>query len=79
MNIHQLGAELFHAASRPARQTDRQTDVTKLVVTFRKFANAPKNTRVTTGARAAYEASLTFSLIAMQYNVAGVLGIQQGR
>jgi hypothetical protein len=30
-----VGAELFHA--------DGQTDMTKLVVTFRTFANAPKN------------------------------------
>jgi len=29
------GAEFFHA--------DRQTDMTKLLVAFRKFANAPKN------------------------------------
>jgi hypothetical protein len=30
-----VGAELLHA--------DRQTDMTKLIVTFRTFANAPKN------------------------------------
>jgi hypothetical protein len=30
-----MGAELFHA--------DRRTDMTKLVVAFRNFANAPKN------------------------------------
>jgi len=30
-----VGAELFHA--------DGQTDMTKLRVAFRKFANAPKN------------------------------------
>jgi len=29
---------LFHADG-----TDRQTDVTKLTIGFRKFANAPKN------------------------------------
>ena len=29
-----MGAELFHA--------DGQTDVTKLIVAFRNFANAPK-------------------------------------
>ena len=33
MKIRVVGAELFHA--------DRQTDMTKLVVTFRNFANAP--------------------------------------
>jgi len=34
--IRPVGAELFHA--------DRQTDITmKLIVAFRNFANAPKN------------------------------------
>ena len=35
MTIRPLGAELFHA--------DRRTDMTKLIVTFRNFAKAPKN------------------------------------
>jgi hypothetical protein len=39
MKIRPVGAELFH--------TDGQTDVTKLVVAFRNFANALKNTPVT--------------------------------
>ena len=34
MKILPAGAELFHA--------DRWTDMTKLIVTFRNFANAPK-------------------------------------
>jgi hypothetical protein len=34
MKIRQVGAELLHA--------DRQTDMTKLTVVFRNFANAPK-------------------------------------
>jgi len=34
-----VGAELFHANG----QTDRQTDMTKLLVAFRNFAKAPKN------------------------------------
>jgi hypothetical protein len=34
MKIHPLGAELFHA--------DGQTEMTKLIVAFRDFANAPK-------------------------------------
>jgi hypothetical protein len=33
-----VGAELFHAN----RLTDGQTDITKLLVTFRNSANAPK-------------------------------------
>jgi hypothetical protein len=35
MKIRPVVAELFHA--------DRRTDVTKLTVAFRNFANAPKN------------------------------------
>jgi hypothetical protein len=35
MKIRPVGAELFHE--------DTETDVTKLIVAFRKFANGPKN------------------------------------
>ena len=35
MKIRSVGAEFFHA--------DRRTDMTKLVVAFRNFANVPKN------------------------------------
>jgi hypothetical protein len=35
MKIPPVGVELFHA--------DGRTDMTKLIVTFRNFANAPKN------------------------------------
>jgi len=35
MIIRPVGAELFHA--------DRRTDMTKLTVTLRNFANAPTN------------------------------------
>jgi len=38
MKIHPVGAELFHAD----RQADGWTDMTKLIVTFRNFVNAPK-------------------------------------
>ena len=40
MKIRPVGAELFHA--------DRRTDMTKLIVAFRSFANVPKNARVLT-------------------------------
>jgi len=47
MKILPMGAELFHVEKRRDGQTDRQTDKqtdskTKLIVTFRSFANAPK-------------------------------------
>jgi len=42
MKIHPMGAELLHA--------DRQTDMVKLVVIARKFANAPKNSQSNVGA-----------------------------
>jgi len=35
MRIYPVGVEFFHA--------DGRTDMTKLVVTFRNFATAPKN------------------------------------
>ena len=43
MKILLVGAELFHADKQVDGQTDRQTDMTKLIVAFRNFANAPKN------------------------------------
>jgi hypothetical protein len=39
MEIRPVGAELSHAD----RRTDGLTDVTKLIVVFRNFTNAPKN------------------------------------
>jgi len=39
MKIRQVGAELFHAE-------DRRTDMTKLIVAFRSFANARKTRSV---------------------------------
>ena len=46
MKIRPEGAELLHADGRAGRQAGRQTDrhdMTKLVVAFRNFANAPIN------------------------------------
>jgi hypothetical protein len=39
IKIPLVGADLFHAD----RQTDRQTDITKLLVAFRNFTNVPIN------------------------------------
>jgi hypothetical protein len=36
-------------------QTDRHTDMTKLIVAFRNFANAPKEGKIVTGNSAAYQ------------------------
>ena len=41
MKIRPVGAELFHAD----RRTDGQTDMTKIIVAFRNFVNAPKEER----------------------------------
>ena len=38
MEIRPVGFELFHAGGR----TDWRTDMTKLIIAFRNFANAPK-------------------------------------
>jgi hypothetical protein len=47
MKIPPVGAKLFRAGGRAEEQTDeetgRQTDLTKLTVSFRKFATAPKS------------------------------------
>jgi hypothetical protein len=40
MKIRVVGAELFHADGQTDRQTDRH--MTKVIVTFRSFANARK-------------------------------------
>jgi hypothetical protein len=42
MKICPVGAELFHAVGRKDEKMDGQTDMAKLKVGFRKFANAPK-------------------------------------
>jgi hypothetical protein len=39
MKIRPVGAEMFHADGR----TERQTDMMKLIVTVRSFANAAKD------------------------------------
>ena len=38
MKIRPVGAELFHADA----QKDGQTDMTKSIIAFRNFANAPE-------------------------------------
>jgi hypothetical protein len=42
MKVSPVGTELLLAD----RQTDRQTDMTKLIVAFRNFSNMPKNVSV---------------------------------
>jgi hypothetical protein len=42
VKLHPVGAELFHADEGTDGRTDRQTDMTKLIVAFRNFANASK-------------------------------------
>jgi hypothetical protein len=39
MKIPPVGAEMLYTDE----QTDKQTDMTKLTVAFRNFANSPKN------------------------------------
>ena len=43
MKIRPVGAELFHEGGRKDEPTVRRTDMTKLIVAFRNFVNAPKN------------------------------------
>jgi hypothetical protein len=44
IKIRPVGAEMFHADRQTDGRTDRQTDVTKLIVAFRYSANTPKTT-----------------------------------
>jgi len=41
IKIRRVGAKLFHAGRRTDRETNRWTDMTKVIVTFRNFMNAP--------------------------------------
>jgi hypothetical protein len=43
IKICPVGANWFHAKGRTDGRMERQTDMTKLIVAFRSFANAPKN------------------------------------
>ena len=40
---YSVGAELFHADRQTDGAKDRRADMTKLIVAFRNFANAPEN------------------------------------
>jgi hypothetical protein len=48
--IRPVGAELFHEDGPTDGRADKRTDMTKLIVAFRNFANAPKN-ECSTGSR----------------------------
>jgi len=52
--IRQVAAKLFHAGGWMEWRTDRQTDMTNLIVAFRYWANAPKNLFVRTSTRTAF-------------------------
>jgi len=41
MKISPVGAELLHAGGQKDGRTDRQTDMTELLVAFCNFANVP--------------------------------------
>jgi len=43
MKIRTVGARLLHEDRWTDRQTEGRTDMTKLIVAFNKFANAPNN------------------------------------
>jgi len=42
MKIHPVGVEFFHAESRTDGQTERRTDMTKPIVTYRSFEDTSK-------------------------------------
>jgi hypothetical protein len=53
-----VGAELFHADRRDDGRTDGQTDMTKLIVAFRNFADTSKNQLISQTKRQIYEGHL---------------------
>jgi len=57
MKIHPVGAKMFHAD----RQTNRCTDMTKLMVTICKFVNVPKNELATA------LSSIRYFLVILEY------------
>jgi len=46
INIHLVAVELFHTDRRTDGRTDKETDMTKLIVAFRNFAKAPRNYKI---------------------------------
>jgi hypothetical protein len=62
MNIRPEGAELFHADGR----TNVQTDMTKLIVAFRNFANAPKGEKACYACFISGEQSSLFYFLAIR-------------
>jgi len=44
MKTRPMGAELLHVGGRVGERTDGQTHMTKLIVAFRNFSNAPEKT-----------------------------------
>jgi hypothetical protein len=42
MKIRRVVVELFHANTQTERETDRQTDMTKVIIAFHNFGRAPK-------------------------------------
>ena len=62
MKIRPVGAQLSHEDGR----MDRQTDMTKLIVVFRSFANAPKN--VTGFDVAAFKSRITTDTCKLELN-----------
>jgi len=57
MKIGSVGAELFHSDGWKDERRDRGTDMTKLIVAFRNFANAPKSEPTTCPAERAVSAN----------------------
>ena len=53
----------------PCGGTDRRTDVTKLIVAFRNFANAPRNTYICKSLLRSVQDTLTVTLKTAEYRL----------
>ena len=61
VKIRPVKVELFHAD----RQADRRIDMTKLIVAFRNFSNAPKNIRLQNSFICYYVFSLSYLILSL--------------
>jgi len=50
-NLYPLEREVFHGVREMDNRTERQTDVTNLIVAFRNFADSPKNASMWSGSK----------------------------
>jgi len=64
-----VGAELFHADGRTDGRTYVRTDMTKLMVAFRSFANVPNRVLVVGNIYSVLAANIAMTYVILQWQV----------